>query len=172
MELQADMVILSAAMVAPKGIGILGSKLHVLRAKEGFLKEFHIKMNPTKSSKDGIFLAGAIQGPKDITQSVAQAGSAAALAAAPLVRGYIEKEMVMPAIDQSACMLCGMCVTACPQAALSIEGEMLVLSEAACKACGICQPVCPTAAIQLVNSREDQLYDEILGIIGGEVHVH
>jgi len=39
LELGADLVVLSAAMVPPKGIGILGSKLHVLRSKEGFLKE-------------------------------------------------------------------------------------------------------------------------------------
>ncbi len=171
MDLPADMVVLSCAMVPPKGIGILGSKLHVLRSKEGFLKEFHIKMNPTKSSKDGIFLAGAIQGPKDITQSVAQAGSAAALAAAPLVRGYIEKEMVMPIIDQDKCMACGACVTICPLSALSIEGELLVVNEASCKACGMCMPVCPTGAIQVTNTREDELYDEIIGLTGGKIHV-
>ncbi|MEJ2295696.1 MAG: CoB--CoM heterodisulfide reductase iron-sulfur subunit A family protein, partial [Candidatus Lokiarchaeota archaeon] len=61
LRLKADMVVLSAAMVPPEGIGPLGSKLQVLRSKEGFLKEFHIKMNPTLSSKGGIFLAGAIQ---------------------------------------------------------------------------------------------------------------
>ncbi|GAH33611.1 unnamed protein product, partial [marine sediment metagenome] len=62
MEIKTDMVVLSAAMVPPKGIGPLGSKLQILRMKEGFFKEFHIKMNPTKSSKDGIFLAGYLLG--------------------------------------------------------------------------------------------------------------
>ncbi|MGB5912665.1 MAG: disulfide reductase, partial [Promethearchaeia archaeon] len=51
LRLRADLVVLSAAMVPPEGIGPLGSKLQVLRSKEGFLKEFHIKMNPTLSSK-------------------------------------------------------------------------------------------------------------------------
>jgi len=171
MEIKTDMIILSAAMVPPKGIGPLGSKLQILRMKEGFFKEFHIKMNPTKSSKDGIFLAGAIQGPKDITQSVAQAGSAAALAAAPLVRGYIEKEMIIPLINHSNCSICGICVTACPFGALIIKNEKLELNEVACKGCGLCQPVCPTAAIQLVNTREDELYDEIVGITGGITNV-
>ena len=60
LELNADMVVLSAAMVPPEGIGPLGSKLKVLRSKEGFLKEFHIKMNPTLSSKGGISLARTI----------------------------------------------------------------------------------------------------------------
>jgi heterodisulfide reductase subunit A2 len=170
LELPADMVVLSAAMVPPKGIGILGSKLHVLRSKEGFLKEFHIKMNPTKSSKDGIFLAGAIQGPKDITRSVAQAGSAAVLAAAPLVRGYIEKEMEIPTVDEDKCVLCNMCVTVCPQSALNIEDGKLIINEAACKACGMCQSACPTGAIQVINTREDELYDEIIGLGGGKIN--
>ena len=75
MEIPADMILLSSAMVLPKGVGILGSQLQVLRAKEGFLKEFHLKMNPTKSSRGRNLLDGAIRGPKDITQSVAQAGA-------------------------------------------------------------------------------------------------
>jgi heterodisulfide reductase subunit A len=169
LELPADMVVLSAAMVPPKGIGTLGSALHVLRTKEGFLKEFHIKMNPTKSSKEGIFLAGAIQGPKDITTSVAQAGSAAALAAAPLVKGYIEKEMLVPEIDYSKCVNCGFCIQVCPASAIKENEEGRVeVNAVSCKSCGLCQPGCPTGAIQLINFREDELYDEIIAITGNK----
>ncbi|MCP4764004.1 MAG: CoB--CoM heterodisulfide reductase iron-sulfur subunit A family protein [archaeon] len=170
LELDADLVVLSAAMVPPKGIGILGSKLHVLRSKEGFLKEYHIKMNPTKSSKEGILLAGAIQGPKDITSAVAQAGSAAALASAPLVRGYIEKEMLIPTINYDKCVNCGMCISACSPAAISRNKENeIVINEVACKGCGLCTPSCPTGAIQLINFREDEFLDEIKPLAGGEV---
>lgn len=162
LQLKADMVILSAAMVPPKSIGTLGSQLHVLRAKEGFVKEFHLKMNPTMSSKGGIFLAGAIQGPKDITQSVAQAGSAAVLASAPLVKGYIEKDLLIPAIDEDKCVQCGMCIQACsPVALFRTDDNQVAVNEVACKSCGLCVPACPTGAIQLLNFREDELADEI-----------
>jgi len=162
LQLKADLVILSCAMVPPKTIGTLGSQLHVLRSKEGFLKEFHIKMNPTMSSKGGIFLAGAIQGPKDITQSVAQAGSAAILASAPLVKGYIEKEMLIPGIDESKCVRCGMCIQACsPVAIFRADDGRVVVNEVACKSCGLCMPACPTGAIQLLNFAEGQLREEI-----------
>ena len=167
MEIPTDMVVLSAAMVPPKGVGMLSSKLHVLRTKEGFFKEKHIKMNPTMSSKDGVFIAGAIQGPKDITQTVAQAGSAAALAAQPLVRGYVEKEMIIPTIDYSKCVNCGICITVCNPVAIAREEGKIVIKDVACKACGMCQPVCPTGAIQLKNSRDDELYDEIIALTGG-----
>ncbi len=162
LQLKADMVVLSAAMVPPKSIGTLGSQLHVLRAKEGFVKEFHLKMNPTMSSKGGIFLAGAIQGPKDITQSVAQAGSAAVLASAPLVKGYIEKDLLIPTIDDDKCVQCGMCIQACsPVALFWTEDHHIAVNEIACKSCGLCMPACPTGAIQLLNFREDELADEI-----------
>lgn len=162
LQLKSDMVVLSAAMVPPKTIGTLGSQLHVLRAKEGFVKEFHLKMNPTMSSKGGIFLAGAIQGPKDITQSVAQAGSAAVLASAPLVKGYIEKDMLIPIINDDKCVQCGMCIQACSPVALFMTADHHVaVNEVACKSCGLCMPACPTGAIQLLNFREDEFVDEI-----------
>jgi heterodisulfide reductase subunit A len=167
LTLQADLVVLSAAMVPPEGIGPLGSKLKVLRSQEGFLKEFHVKMNPTLSSKGGIFLAGAIQGPKDISQTVAHAGSAAALAAAPLVRGYIEKEMLVPSIDYDLCVNCGLCRTTCAPAAIDIDKNGVpTVNEVACKSCGMCMPSCPTGAIQLINFRDDQLLDEIIAVSG------
>jgi len=170
MKLKADMVVLSAAMVPPQGIGPLGSKLKILRSKEGFFKEFHIKMNPTLSSKGGIFLAGTVQGPKDISETVAHAGSAAALAAQPLVKGYIEKEMLIPKIDYDLCMDCGMCITACNPAAISWNAEgRPEVNEIACRSCGMCMPACPTAAIQLLNFRDDQLLDELVPISGGGV---
>ena len=168
LQLKADLIVLSAAMVPPEGIGPLGSKLKVLRSKEGFLKEFHIKMNPTLSSKGGIFLAGAIQGPKDISETVAHAGSAAALAAAPLVKGYIEKEMLVPSIDYDLCVNCGICKTICAPAAIDIdENGRPTVNKIACRSCGMCMPSCPTSAIQLINFTEDQLYDEIIAVSGG-----
>ncbi len=52
---------------------------------------------------DGIFLAGACQGPKDIPDTVAQAGAAAAEALALIDRGYIELEPNTAWIDEELC---------------------------------------------------------------------
>ena len=115
-------------------------------------------MNPTLSSKGGIFLAGAIQGPKDISESVAQAGNAAAIAAAPLVKGYIEKEMLIPFVDYDLCVRCGLCKTVCAPAAIEIKDDGTPkINEVACKSCGMCMPACPTGAIQLLNFSDEQL---------------
>ncbi len=165
-EILADMVILSAGMVAPKGFGKLGAKLGLLRGKEGFAKEYHIKMGPVKSSRDGIFLAGSIQGPKDITQSVAHAGGAASAAAQPLVRGYLEKRMDTAVIDEELCTSCMACIAACPIGAIVIGDKgQPVVNDAACKSCGACVPACPTGAIQIRNCRDKQLSAEVTALL-------
>ena len=128
-------------------------------------KEFHIKMDPTKASREGIFIAGAIQGPKDITQSVAQGSAAASGAVSTLVKGFIEKEMQVPVIDYDLCSSCGACIVACSPSAINWDEGKPKINNAACKSCGICIPSCPSGAIQLKNFREDQMLDEIRGIL-------
>ena len=119
-------------------------------------------MGPVRSSKDGIFLAGAIQGPKDITQSVAQAGGAASAAAPPLVKGYIEKRMDTAVIDKEDCINCLACITSCAAGAIQPNGaEAPEVVDAACQSCGVCVPACPVGAIQIRNFRETQIGAEL-----------
>ena len=166
MEIDADLVVLSAGMVPAAGLGKLGSILGILRTKEGFAKDYHIKMGPVRSSKDGIFLAGAIQGPKDITQSVSQAGGAASAAAQPLVRGYIEKRIDTAVLNRDLCIKCQVCISACGAGAILPGNDGIpVISDAACQSCGVCVPACPTGAIQLRNYTEEQISAEIFSIM-------
>jgi heterodisulfide reductase subunit A len=176
MEIEAEMVVLSSAMIPPAGIGKLGSKLGLLRTKEGFARDFHIKMGPVRSSKDGIFLAGAIHSPKDITQTIAHAGGAASAAAQPLVKGYVEKRLDTAVIDQNLCIDCLACVPTCGVGAIAIgeDGKPTVI-DAACLSCGACVPSCPTGALQLRNFRERQIAAEVTAILeaangGGVTH--
>ena len=61
-------------------------------SSEGFFLERHPKLAPVSTFTDGIFLAGCCQGPKDIPDTVAQAGAAAAEALALIDAGYVELE--------------------------------------------------------------------------------
>ena len=56
--------------------------LNMSCSSEGFFLEKHPKLAPVNTVNDGVFLAGACQGPKDIPDTVAQAGAAAAEALA------------------------------------------------------------------------------------------
>ncbi|MFX1264465.1 MAG: 4Fe-4S binding protein, partial [Promethearchaeota archaeon] len=166
MEINANMVVLSSAMIPPAGLGKLGSMLGLLRSKEGFAREFHIKMGPVRSSKDGIFLAGAVHSPKDITQVVAHAGGAASAAAQPLVKGYIEKRLDTAVIDPLRCIDCLACIGSCGVGAIALgEDGRPTIIDAACLSCGACVPSCPTGALQLRNFRERQITAEVRAVL-------
>jgi NAD-dependent dihydropyrimidine dehydrogenase PreA subunit len=56
----------------------------------------------------------------------------------------------MPVIDADRCDLCGDCVLACPNHAVSLKADDgLVLDEEACAYCGDCEDICPQGAIRL-----------------------
>ncbi|MEM2143170.1 MAG: 4Fe-4S dicluster domain-containing protein, partial [Candidatus Thorarchaeota archaeon] len=162
MEINADLVVLSAGMVATPGVGRLGGILGLLRTKEGFARDFHIKMGPVRSSKDGIYLAGTVQGPKDITQTVAHAGGAASAAVQPVLKGYLERRLDTAFITPEKCINCLACIAVCRAGAIQVreEGSSPIIVDTACQSCGICVPVCPTSAIQLRNFTEEQILAE------------
>jgi len=91
-----DMVVLSVGLEISPEVMELAKKLDLNMTKGGFCEteSFH----PVSSSKDGIYVCGAFQGPKDIPQSVIEASSAAAEAGADLseARNTLTKEKIVP----------------------------------------------------------------------------
>ena len=57
-----------------------------------------------------------------------------------------------PIIDPDLCGVCGDCVKACPEKALSVntEGTLILVDRAKCNGAGKCEEVCPNDAIDLV----------------------
>ncbi len=83
-ENTVDMLVLSTAIIPSPGNKILGEKLGIEVDENGFFKQESLLTDPIQSTKKGIFLAGCIQGPKDIPDSVSMASGAAAKAVAPI----------------------------------------------------------------------------------------
>ncbi len=75
-----DMVILSSVLQPQKDADEVARKISLSCAQGGFFLEKHPKLAPVEAFSDGIYLAGACQGPKDIPHSVAQGAAAAACA--------------------------------------------------------------------------------------------
>ena len=81
-EEEFDMIVLSVGMAPSPEVIELAEKLD-FRLTEGKFCQTD-SFNPVATTREGIYVCGAFQGPKDIPQSVIEASSAAALACAPL----------------------------------------------------------------------------------------
>ncbi|NIN65886.1 MAG: FAD-dependent oxidoreductase [Anaerolineae bacterium] len=77
-EIAADLVVLATAMVPSSGTLALAHVLGLEADEFGFFSEIDANMRPLETSRPGVFLAGACVGPKDISETVAEASGAAA----------------------------------------------------------------------------------------------
>ncbi len=76
-ETPADMVVLSVGLVPRPETNPVAKLLNLTRSADGFLAEQHPKMRPVDTAIEGVYLAGCVQGPKDIPDTVAHAKAAA-----------------------------------------------------------------------------------------------
>ncbi len=165
-ELNADLVVLSTAAVPRVGMDDLAKTLHISRGQDGFFLESHLKLKPVDTPVEGIFLAGACQGPKDITFSVSQGSGAAARAARVLSKHTWTIEPIVAVVNPDKCRnveaKCGICATRCPYGAPQIvEGEPAKILPALCQGCGTCVADCPTDAIDQMHFTDAQLFGQI-----------
>jgi heterodisulfide reductase subunit A len=79
-----DMLVLSTAIKPNEENKRLGEALGIEVDENGFFKQQELLTDPIQSTREGVFLAGCIQGPKDIPDSVSMASGAAAKAVAPI----------------------------------------------------------------------------------------
>jgi heterodisulfide reductase subunit A len=79
--LEVDLVVLSTALIPSKGAKKLADILGVELGGYDFFKVAHPLYAPMDTTKEGIFVCGYAQSPKDIPESVAQASGAASRAA-------------------------------------------------------------------------------------------
>ncbi|MGH7967191.1 MAG: 4Fe-4S dicluster domain-containing protein, partial [Limisphaerales bacterium] len=116
---------------------------------------------------DGVFIAGCCQGPKDIPDSIAQAGAAAAEALALIDKGFIEQEPNTAYIVEADCSGCKSCVPLCPYTAITFDEtkQKAVINEALCKGCGTCVASCPSASIKQHLFEDEQIFSEIAGVL-------
>ena len=91
-----DMVVLSVGMEIPKELVELAGTLEIELNEDNFAKTS--SFTPVKTSRDGIYVCGAFQEPKDIPYSVMEASAAACWAEADLAkaRGALTKAKTYP----------------------------------------------------------------------------
>jgi heterodisulfide reductase subunit A len=160
-EIETDMVVLSTAVEA-NDVDELLRVLRVEKGTDGFIKEFHLKIRPTDTTVKNVFVCGAAQGPKDVTDCIAQAGSAAMSAAVFLGRGELELSPLVAQVKERLCRACGRCEEACTFDAIRVgERAVAEVDETLCEGCGRCAVVCPTGAAEVRSFRERQVAAEV-----------
>ena len=166
-RIPVDMVVLAVGMEPQADAADVRRMFNISCGTEGFFTERHAKLAPVSTFTDGVFLAGACQGPKDIPDSVAQAGAAAAEALALIDRGSVELEPSTAFVDPAACSGCRTCVPLCPFSAIALDDERKVatVNEVLCKGCGICVAACPSGAVQQHLFTDEQVLSEIQGVL-------
>ncbi|HII40183.1 MAG TPA: CoB--CoM heterodisulfide reductase iron-sulfur subunit A family protein, partial [Thermoplasmata archaeon] len=162
LRVPVDMVVLSTAMDPGDVDGLLAS-LHLDKTPDGFVKEYHLKINPTETAVKGVFVAGCAQSPKDITDTIAQAGAAAMSASMFLGSGEMTLNPLVAEVNPSLCRACDRCTDVCEFDAVHVDPEGLVASvdETACEGCGKCTVVCPTGAITVHQFTKPQIVASI-----------
>jgi len=166
-RLRMDMVVLSCALEPQRDADAVARLFNISRSADGFFLERHPKLDPVATMSDGIFVAGCCQGPKDIPDTVAQAGAAAAEVLALIDRGKVEVEAATAVIDERICSGCQFCKMVCPASAISFDEEKVVcrVNEAVCKGCGACVGVCPSDAVSLNHFTNEQIVAQMEGML-------
>jgi heterodisulfide reductase subunit A len=169
LAIPADLVVLVTGMVPRRNDGLVGT-LKLPLGSDGFFNEIHPKLRPVETVVDGVLIAGACQGPKSSSESVASGLAAVTQSAAVLRKGYAELDPLVADVDAIACTACGKCLTACPYDAISMGAhdgkEIALISETICKGCGGCVPVCPDDAIDLRGYTDAQVRAQIDSLLG------
>lgn len=166
LKVPVDLVVLAVGLEPHPEAETLRRLFNLSCSAEGWFLERHPKLAPVNTFTDGIFLAGCCQGPKDIPDSVAQAGAAAAEAYALICRGHVELEPNTAFVLDDCCG-CKSCLPLCPYSAITFhEGRRkAVINDALCKGCGTCVAACPSGSIVQNLYEDEAVLSEIEGLL-------
>jgi len=166
-RIPVDMVVLSVGLEPQADADDVRRLFNISCGKEGWFLERHPKLAPVSTFTDGVFLAGACQGPKDIPDCVAQAGAATAEALALIDAGKVELEPNTAYVLEEVCSGCQTCIGLCPYSAITFDKEkkVAVVNGALCKGCGTCVASCPSGSLQQNLFTDAQILHEIKGVV-------
>jgi heterodisulfide reductase subunit A2 len=166
-RIPVDMVILSPAMESHADAKEISIRFGMGCDFDGFFVERHPKLDPVATMTEGIMVAGACQGPKDIPASVAQGAAASARVASLISQGTVMMEPVRARIIAESCSGCRICNDLCPYNAISYLADKRIseVTTALCQGCGACVAACPSAAITGAHFTNLQLMSQIEGLL-------
>ncbi|MFC1962363.1 FAD-dependent oxidoreductase, partial [Chloroflexota bacterium] len=164
-ELEPDMVVLSAAIRPQPDADELASKLKLPLTEDKFFMEAHMKLRPLDFVNEGMYLCGLAHSPKFVSESITQARGAVSRATTVLSQEYIMAGGIVSVVDTDKCVACLTCVRSCPFNVPKINGDGVAeIEAAACQGCGICTGVCPRKAITLQHYADEQIMSKVIAL--------
>jgi heterodisulfide reductase subunit A len=162
-----DMVVLSAGLEPRQGSKEVGKLFGISCSTAGWMIEKHPKLDPVATMTEGIFVAGCVQGPKDIPASVAQGAAAAARVMGRIQQKEIALEPVRATVDETKCSGCRICNDLCPYSAILFHEDKMVteINLALCQGCGTCVAACPAGAISGTGFSNEQILGQLEGLL-------
>lgn len=167
-ESEFDTVVLSVGLGLSKSTDKIAELLRLAKSEDGFLKEAHPKFKPVDTNVEGVFLAGTVQGPKDIPDTVAQGSAASSRAIRFMNQGEYPIEPIVAFVHEEKCDGCELCIDSCPLNAISVSAGVAKINEALCLGCGSCIASCPRDALDLHLYTNKQLFEEIKSAMEGK----
>ncbi len=174
LHIDADLVVLAAAIEPDKSARHLATMLTASMDTNDFFTEAHPKLRPVESPTAGVFLSGTCQGPKDIPETVSQAGAAASKVIGLLCKDKLTGNPCVAHSDEMMCNGCSTCEKVCPYGAITyIEKEFRMpdrttkvrrvasVNDAVCQGCGACTVACMSGAMDLRGFTSRQIMAEV-----------
>ncbi len=174
LAIDADLVVLATAIEPNKTARSLATMLTASMDTNDFFTEAHPKLRPVESPTAGVFLSGTCQGPKDIPETVSQAGAAASKVIGLLNKDKLTGNPCVAHSDEMMCNGCSTCERVCPYGAISyLDKEFRMpdrttkirrvakVNEAVCQGCGACTVACMSGAMDLKGFLNKQIMAEV-----------
>jgi heterodisulfide reductase subunit A len=173
LEVEVDLVVLATAMVPARGSSDVAKLVGFSTDKDGFFQEAHPKLQPVETFTGGVYLAGCCQGPKDIPDTVAQAGAAAVKVCGLFSKPELATQPMVSEVNTARCSGCDLCAPICPYKAISMktiqarghrgrfERQVASVNEVLCQGCGACVGACRSGALNLKGFTDEQLVAEV-----------
>ena len=165
LELDADLLVLSAAAVPSAGSQEAARLFKIALSPDGFFQEAHVKLRPVDFAAEGVFLCGAAHYPKHIPEAISQAYGAAGRAATLLSQDTVTASGSVCEVTEDDCVSCGACISVCTYGAIEFretpKGKKAWVNPILCKGDGVCNAKCPTNAILLKHYTDKELFCQI-----------
>ncbi|MHA1850324.1 MAG: hydrogenase iron-sulfur subunit [Candidatus Thorarchaeota archaeon] len=175
LEVSADLLVLSTAILPPDGIFELSETLGYAIEEDGHIKELYGKLRRNETRRRGVVAVGAVTRPQFVSESITEAQAGALILHNELQGGKIQTIMRGAILDVDDCVGCSLCAQLCPRGvplmieqtdAEEVDEDQKILFKASidtlnCHSCGVCQSLCPSGATQLNFLSNEQMWSEI-----------